>query len=229
MLHLTLQDFRRAGVDKGRRDPGAARRDQQPANPAGGTSDATSETTCAAYASRRRGWPNSCRLHRRPPGRVRRPRDDHDRLSRLHPVPARSRGTRRPGAISSRLPRLGPGRRTTRSSTNSSRCAEQAHLLGYSDWPWDAEVKMIREGAAIGEFIDRIADPPSTRQRDLAPLLERRGATTPRSSISPRPTPPITPSWSGANATTSTRRRCASTSTSPKVRAGLLEVTGRLF
>jgi thimet oligopeptidase len=36
--------------------------------------------------------------------------------------------------------------------------AEQATLLGYSDWPdFDAEIKMIGSGKAIGEFIDRIA------------------------------------------------------------------------
>ncbi|MEI2778001.1 MAG: M3 family metallopeptidase [Tetrasphaera sp.] len=53
--------------------------------------------------------------------------------------------------------------------------AEQADLLGYADWPdYDAEVKMIREGAAIADFVDRIsqlADAPG--RRVLAVLLER--------------------------------------------------------
>ena len=35
---------------------------------------------------------------------------------------------------------------------------ELAGLLGYPDWPtFDAEVKMIGDGAAIPEFIDKIA------------------------------------------------------------------------
>jgi thimet oligopeptidase len=52
---------------------------------------------------------------------------------------------------------------------------EQATLLGYPDWPsFDAEVKMIRTGPAIGEFIDRIsADARPAGERDLAVLLER--------------------------------------------------------
>lgn len=52
---------------------------------------------------------------------------------------------------------------------------ERAHLLGYPDWPsYDAEVKMIGSGAAIGELIERLdaltAEPAA---RDVAVLLER--------------------------------------------------------
>ena len=52
---------------------------------------------------------------------------------------------------------------------------EQATLLGYPDWPsFDAEVKMIGTGPAIGEFVDRIAaDARPAGKRDLAVLLER--------------------------------------------------------
>ena len=52
---------------------------------------------------------------------------------------------------------------------------EHATLLGYPDWPaYDAEVKMIGSGPAIGEFIDRIAgDARAAGERDLAVLLER--------------------------------------------------------
>jgi thimet oligopeptidase len=56
--------------------------------------------------------------------------------------------------------------------------AEQAELLGYANWPdFDAEVKMIGTGSAISEFIERItalADEPA--HRDFAVLLERRRA-----------------------------------------------------
>ena len=52
---------------------------------------------------------------------------------------------------------------------------EQATLLGHDGWPdYDAEVKMIGSGAAIGEFIDRIAaaaEEPA--RRDFAVLLQR--------------------------------------------------------
>jgi thimet oligopeptidase len=52
---------------------------------------------------------------------------------------------------------------------------EHATLLGYPDWPdFDAEVKMIGSGAAIGEFVDRIAaDARVAGERDLAVLLDR--------------------------------------------------------
>ena len=52
---------------------------------------------------------------------------------------------------------------------------EHAPLLGYEDWPdYDAEVKMIGTGAAIAEFIDRIADAAlRPAERDLAVLLDR--------------------------------------------------------
>ncbi|HET7399254.1 MAG TPA: M3 family metallopeptidase [Intrasporangium sp.] len=52
---------------------------------------------------------------------------------------------------------------------------EQAALLGYASWPdFDAEVKMIREGAAIAAFIDRITDlSGASAQRDKRVLLDR--------------------------------------------------------
>ncbi|MEQ6898035.1 M3 family metallopeptidase [Microbacterium sp. KR10-403] len=53
--------------------------------------------------------------------------------------------------------------------------AEHARLLGYANWAdYDAEVKMIGDGRAIGGFIDRIADAAAdAAQRDKAVLLER--------------------------------------------------------
>ncbi|MFL6154842.1 MAG: M3 family metallopeptidase, partial [Marmoricola sp.] len=52
---------------------------------------------------------------------------------------------------------------------------EKAQLLGYSGWPdFDAEVKMIGSGAAIAEFIDRVAeDSLEAGRRDLAIIAER--------------------------------------------------------
>lgn len=109
--------------------------------------------------------------------------------------------------------------------------AEQAHLLGYSDWPdFDAEVKMIREGAAIGEFIDRIADlAEHPGKRDLAPLLERARRDD--------PTLEHLTAADSAYYTELVRRERYDVDAQEvreyfdfaKVRAGLLEVTGRLF
>ncbi|MGZ8742619.1 MAG: M3 family metallopeptidase [Nocardioides sp.] len=52
---------------------------------------------------------------------------------------------------------------------------EHATLLGYSDWPsFDAEIKMIGKGSAIPEFIDRIAEASEmSGRRDFATVLER--------------------------------------------------------
>ena len=58
---------------------------------------------------------------------------------------------------------------------------EHATLLGYADWPsYDAEVKMIGSGPAIGEFIDKIADAAeSAAHRDYEVLLARLRADHP--------------------------------------------------
>ncbi|WP_460627170.1 M3 family metallopeptidase [Intrasporangium mesophilum] len=52
---------------------------------------------------------------------------------------------------------------------------EHATLLGYDTWAdYDAEVKMIGNGKAIGEFIERITElSTSSAERDKAVLLER--------------------------------------------------------
>ncbi|MCW2784505.1 MAG: Peptidase [Marmoricola sp.] len=52
---------------------------------------------------------------------------------------------------------------------------DKAQLVGYASWPdFDAELKMIGKGAAIAEFIDRIAaDALVAGQRELAVLAER--------------------------------------------------------
>jgi thimet oligopeptidase len=106
---------------------------------------------------------------------------------------------------------------------------DKAQLLGYSDWPdFDAEVKMIGNGQAIGEFIDSVAaDSLAAGQRDLA-ILAKRGAEDGIEVID-------LSSWRycfeavkreqyGVDAQ-EVRRYFAF----PKVHQGLLEVTGRLF
>ncbi len=108
---------------------------------------------------------------------------------------------------------------------------EQATLLGYDGWPdFDAEVKMIGTGDAIGEFIDRIsglAAAGAARDRDL--LLARAQEEDP--TISTLVTGDV------AYYTELIRReqfdvdaqQVRTHFTFSRVREGLLSVTGRLF
>ena len=52
---------------------------------------------------------------------------------------------------------------------------EHASLLGYASWAdYDAEIKMIAKGSAIGEFVDRITElSTDSAERDKGVLLER--------------------------------------------------------
>jgi thimet oligopeptidase len=61
---------------------------------------------------------------------------------------------------------------------------ELANLVGYEDWPaFDAAVKMIGEGPAIPEFIDKIAGTSEGRmKRDLEVLLDRYDRDVPGAS-----------------------------------------------
>ena len=109
--------------------------------------------------------------------------------------------------------------------------AEHASLLGYENWPaYDAEIKMIGSGPAIAEFIDRIADvADAAAHRDLAVLLERVRQDDPDAT-------------GVSNADTRyysevVRREQFDVDAHvvrtyfdfSKVRAGLLDVTGKLF
>jgi thimet oligopeptidase len=109
--------------------------------------------------------------------------------------------------------------------------AEQAKLLGYDSWPdFDAEVKMIRTGSAIAEFIERItalAEPAARRDVDV--LLQRRQVDEPGAT-----------SLDASNSTyyaELVRREQFDVDAQDvrqyfdfeRVRAGLLEVTSRLF
>ncbi len=108
---------------------------------------------------------------------------------------------------------------------------ELAGLLGYETFPdYDAEVKMIGNGAAIGEFIEKItaaADAPA--RRDLAILLDRLRQD--------RPSAQRVEAYDAAYYAEVHRRERLDVDAQlvrtyfdfAKVRAGLLEVTGRLF
>ncbi len=109
--------------------------------------------------------------------------------------------------------------------------AEHARLLGYESWPdYDAEVKMVGSGAAIADFIDRIASSAqSSAERDYAVLLERMQLDRPTATA-----------IDGADASYYAeliRRENFDVDAQdvrryfdfPRVRAGLLDVTGRLF
>ena len=109
--------------------------------------------------------------------------------------------------------------------------AEHAKILGFGSWAdFDAEVKMIGRGAAIGEFIDQIAaaaEEPG--RRDLAVLLERLRADRPEVNVVDR-------ADSGFYHEIVRRERFDVDAQQvrrffefAKVRQGLLDVTGRLF
>lgn len=109
--------------------------------------------------------------------------------------------------------------------------AELAVLLGYDNWPdFDAEVKMIKSGAAIGAFIDKIADAArEPGERDVAVLLERLRRDRPDAER-------VESSDSAYYAEVHRREELEVDAQEvrtyfdfAKVRAGLLEVTGRLF
>ncbi|MGH3265134.1 MAG: M3 family metallopeptidase, partial [Trebonia sp.] len=108
---------------------------------------------------------------------------------------------------------------------------EQAKLLGYPNWPaYDAEIKMIGSGDAIPAFIDRIAAAAlEPGRRDLAVLLERRRKDEPDATSLDR-------TCSAYYAELVRRERFDVDAAQvrryfrfDRVRAGLLEVTGRLF
>ncbi len=109
--------------------------------------------------------------------------------------------------------------------------AEHARILGFDSWAdFDAEIKMIGEGAAIGEFIDQIAGAAeASGRRDVEVLLERLRADRPGASVVDRAD---TAFYSEV-----VRRECFDVDAQQvrryfefaSVRQGLLDVTGRLF
>ena len=108
---------------------------------------------------------------------------------------------------------------------------EHAHLLGYRDWAdYDAEVKMIKEGAAIPEFIDRIAVAAlESGERDRNVVLDRMRQDYPDAET-------IDASDLAFYAEAVRREQLDVDAQQVRtyfdftaVRRGLLEVTGRLF
>jgi thimet oligopeptidase len=108
---------------------------------------------------------------------------------------------------------------------------ETARLLGHPDWPsYDAEVKMIGSGPAIAEFIERVsalAEPAA--ERDFAVLLDRVRQDLPDATgvdgVDKSFYSEVLRRESFEVDAQQVRRYFDFT----KVRAGLLEVTGRLF
>jgi thimet oligopeptidase len=109
--------------------------------------------------------------------------------------------------------------------------AENARILGFDGWPdFDADVKMIGSGAAIAEFIDRIATAgAAAAERDRDQLVERQ-----------RQDDPAAERFDVSHASYYSelvRREQFDVDAQqvrkyfdfPNVRRGLLDVTGRLF
>ncbi len=108
---------------------------------------------------------------------------------------------------------------------------ETARLLGYPDWPsFDAEVKMIGSGTAIATFVDRVAAvAESAARRDFAVLLDRARADHPGlgglTAVDKLYYSEVVRREQLDVDAQEVRRYLAF----PKVRQGLLDVTGRLF
>ncbi|WP_024804448.1 M3 family metallopeptidase [Nocardia sp. BMG51109] len=109
--------------------------------------------------------------------------------------------------------------------------AEKARLVGYDSWPdYDAAVKMIGTGAAIDEFIQRIsATADAAGRRDLETVLARRRADEPAATTVDRSEIGYYTELIRREQYDVDAREVRRYFDFPRVRAGLLEVTGRLF
>ena len=108
---------------------------------------------------------------------------------------------------------------------------EYATTLGYSDWAtYDAEVKMIGTGEAIPAFIDKIADAArEPGERDLAILLERYRRDVPDAERVALADAAYYRNLVFAERFDLDTQLVRAYFDHTLVRAGLLEVTGRLF
>jgi thimet oligopeptidase len=108
---------------------------------------------------------------------------------------------------------------------------EHARLLGYDGWPaYDAEVKMIGKGSAIPEFVDRIADAAEPRGRaDLEQLLRRLQQDHPEVQEVSRVDKEFYAEVLRREEHDVDAQQVRAYFDFAKVRAGLLDVTGRLF
>jgi thimet oligopeptidase len=108
---------------------------------------------------------------------------------------------------------------------------EYANLVGHSDWAsYDAAVKMIEKGPAIPEFIDRIAAAAQgPMERDLAALLERYRQDVPGGEAIDAADSAYYEELVRKEQHDVDSQLVRTFFTFEKVRAGLLDVTGRLF
>ena len=109
--------------------------------------------------------------------------------------------------------------------------AERAEILGYPDWPsYDAEVKMIGDGPAIGSFIDRIvAASEESALRDRDTLLQRMRVDDPEAASIDRADSTYYAEVVRRETFDVDAQQLRTYFDFDKVHAGLLEVTGRLF
>ena len=109
--------------------------------------------------------------------------------------------------------------------------AEHAKILGFDSWAdFDAGVKMIGRGAAIGEFIDQIAAAADeSGRRDLAVLLERLQADRPGVSVVDRADSAFYKEVVRRESFDVDAQQVRRYFEFAKVRQGLLDVTNRLF
>ena len=109
--------------------------------------------------------------------------------------------------------------------------AEHAKMLGFESWAdFDAEVKMIGRGVAIGEFIDQIAAAAEeSGRRDLAVLLERLRGDRPEVNAVDRADSAFYHEVVRRERFHVDAQQVRRYFEFDKVRQGLLDVTGRLF
>lgn len=108
---------------------------------------------------------------------------------------------------------------------------EKARLLGFDSWPdYDAEVKMIGSGAAIAAFVERVAEAADAAgRRDLDTLLARRRRDDPTAAHIDRSEVGYYTELVRREQYDVDAREVRRYFDFSRVRAGLLEVTGRLF
>jgi thimet oligopeptidase len=109
--------------------------------------------------------------------------------------------------------------------------AEHARILGFDSWAdFDAEVKMIGRGTAIGEFIDEIAAAADdSGRRDLTALLGRLRADRPEADVVDRADSSFYKEVVRREHFQVDAQQVRRYFEFAKVRQGLLDVTGRLF
>jgi thimet oligopeptidase len=108
---------------------------------------------------------------------------------------------------------------------------EHARVLGYDGWPsYDAEVKMIGKGSAIPEFIDRITEASeAAAHRDLDVLLGRLQQDHPELTVVDNVDKMFYSEVLRRERFEVDAQEVRQYFDFTKVRAGLLDVTGRLF